>query len=161
VLAFGWFHAITILHSYRNFERLVLRSTQAGHVIRGPELKEAVAPLLREPVLKPYVEVMMASWMAISPVNLRDKLQVNSRATRIVPIGRLIYRQAFLLALNGQSEEALQLFDQAVRVFPDYLAEARADLAQLDRDYPGRLSALSARAAGGITDSHGTRKIDK
>jgi len=161
VLVFGWFHAITVLQSYRDFERLAIRATEAGNIIRGSELKKALASPHRDPVLKPYVEATMSAWMTISPDHLREKLQVNSRAMRVVPIAYLVYRQVFLLALNGQSLEAMQLFDQAARVFPEYLAGVRDELMQLNRVYPGRFSALLDRRAAGFTDSRGARKSDK
>lgn len=151
VLAFSWVHAVTTLHSYRTFERFAF-SMSTERVVRGGEgLAETLTPLHREPVIKPYVELAMSFWLTISEEHLREKLDLNSRAMRFAPMGSVLCRQAFLLAMNGRREEALQLLERAIRVFPEELGDVIMVLTRLSGIYPDRFSPLLDVAVSSIT----------
>jgi O-antigen ligase len=146
-LGLGWLNVITMLHSYRGFERLLHRAAVRDTTL-GPEFQASLAPLLREPVLRLHVERALAGSMSISPDRLQDKLEVNTRAMRITPSPFTVYRQVFLLALSGRHQDAAQLLDQAGRVYPGRLAEVNNALVQLSEKYPESFLPLLRRSPG-------------
>ena len=94
-----------------------------------------------ESLLSPYAEMFMGAFTDISADNLGAKLELNDRAMRFVPTQPVVYRQAFLLAQNGQIEQARQLLEQAIWSYPAHVNEYR-QLAQLAEKDPAHFSAL-------------------
>lgn len=125
----GVFALGSVLHAYRDLELLlyprVLPKNQAEIVARN----EALMDLHRDTLLAPYVEMTYAGIIVADRDHLKDKLALNSRVLRLMPVPELAYRQVLLLALNGEREAALLQLDRAVAVFPDklkyFIPEAR------------------------------------
>jgi hypothetical protein len=74
--------------------------------------------LHRDTLLAPYVELTYAGIIIPNRNNLSDKLALNGRVLRLLPVPELAYRQVLLLGLNGERDAALLQLDRAVAVFP-------------------------------------------
>ena len=121
MIAAGVFALGSVLHAYRDLESLmyprVLPKNRAEVVARNEGLLE----LHRNTLLAPYVEMTYAGIIVADRINLKDKLALNARVLRLMPVPELAYRQVLLLALNGERDAALLQLDRAAAVFPDRL----------------------------------------
>jgi O-antigen ligase len=113
----------SVLRSYRDLELLmyppVLPQTQAELVKRNEGLLE----LHRDTLLAPYVELTYAGIMVADRNNLQDKLALNRRVLRFLPVPELAYVQVVLLGLNGERDAALLQLERAAAVFPHRLKD--------------------------------------
>ncbi|MBK9161772.1 MAG: O-antigen ligase C-terminal domain-containing protein [Nitrosomonadales bacterium] len=92
-------------------------------------------------LLSPYAELFMSSYVAVNDDRLKEKLALNSNAVRFIPESQAVYRQAFLLAQDGQMGPAKQVLEQAIWSYPRNKDAHRLldDLAEKD---PAHFSAL-------------------
>ena len=74
--------------------------------------------------MAPLVELGLARTISVDTDHLKDKLAVNGRAMQLFPIDDVVYRQAMLLALNGEQEEAQRLWTLATLSYPEELQMA-------------------------------------
>ena len=89
-----------------------------------------------------YVELTHPEWVVSDSSPVGDKLALNSRVIRFAPILEVAYRQAILLAADGQSAAALDALRLARAAYPqgERIAAARiAALAESQRDLFGPL----------------------
>lgn len=140
LLAAGFFNALTLWYSYRDFEQ--------AFALRSPGLppsKEFAAILSRRqnnPVLEPHIEFIAADYIMINRDQLQDKLDLNGRAMRFFPANIIVYRQALLLAMDGQVQAAQDLFVRAMRVYPSMLPRITMTLRELAALYPAEFAPL-------------------
>lgn len=92
-------------------------------------------------LLSPYADLFMSSYTEVNDDRLGDKLALNSRVVRFIPIAQVVYRQAFLLAQNGQAEQARRVFEQAVWSYPGN-TDAKQQLVKLAQKDPAHFAAL-------------------
>jgi len=92
-------------------------------------------------LLSPYADLFMSSYVEVNADRLQPKLALNSKVIRFIPIAQVVYRQAFLLAQNGQFEQAKQTLGQAIWSYPGN-AEAHQQLVRLAEKDPAHFSAL-------------------
>jgi O-antigen ligase len=126
---------------YRNMERMLAESP-ASEANEKVSPGNTLAQLLRSPLLSPYAELFMSQRMMIDGQYPKQKLALNTRVLRFVPIGLVAYRQALLLAQDGQSEQAKRVWEQAMWSYPEDLPRHTADLVALATKDPTRFSAL-------------------
>jgi Virulence factor membrane-bound polymerase, C-terminal len=94
------------------------------------------------PLLQPYAELFMNNWVDVNAEDLHEKLALNERATRFVPISVVVYRRAALLAQAGRQEEARLQIERAIWSYPaDFPAQSK-ELAVLAQKDPEHFSAL-------------------
>ena len=87
-------------------------------------------------LLSPYAELFMSSLIEINNERLKEKLELNTRVMRFVPIGAVVYRQALLLAQAGRQAQARAMLEQAIWSYPGNFADARRQMAELaEKDY--------------------------
>lgn len=79
---------------------------------------EQVMTVHRESLLSSYSEIAVSRGIALDKENLSGKLAVNGRAMHAAPINEIAYRQAILLGLNGQHQEAARQYDLAAAAYP-------------------------------------------
>jgi O-antigen ligase len=146
MVAAGVFALGSVLHAYRDLELLmyprVLPKNRAELVARNEGLLE----LHRDTLLAPYIEMTYAGIIVADRVNLKDKLALNSRVLRLMPVPELAYRQVLLLALNGERGAALLQLDRAAAVFPDRLQNFVAQAGQAARQEPAALGEIANKA---------------
>ena len=92
-------------------------------------------------LMSPYAEIFIIALTDINADHLDAKIVLNGRAMRFIPTQPVVYRQAFLLAQNGQIEEAKRLLEQAIWSYPSNANEHNL-LAQLAEKDPARFAAL-------------------
>jgi len=93
------------------------------------------------PLLSPYVDMFMSSYMLVNANQLQSKLAQNSRVMRYIPVAQVVYRQAFLLAQDGQIDLSKQTLAQAVWSYPENIA-AHRQLQELAQKDPAHFAAL-------------------
>jgi Virulence factor membrane-bound polymerase, C-terminal len=125
-----------VLPAYREFERLIF--TPAAHE-PPPEaaFREAITRLYGEPLLVPYLDLVLAHGVTPDPDHLSEKLALTSRAMHFVPGSVVVYRHALLLALAGEREIAQAQLESARRVYPNEAGAVAADLEPRARAQPG------------------------
>lgn len=146
MVAAGVFALGSVLHAYRDLELLmyprVLPKNRAEVVARN----EGLLQLHRDTLLAPYVEMTYAGIIVADRVNLKDKLALNTRVLRLMPVPELAYRQVLLLALNGERDAALLQLDRAAAVFPDRLQNFVAEAEQAAQREPAALGEIARKA---------------
>jgi O-antigen ligase len=139
LLAVGMLYAVSLVRNYRDFERLF----ETGGV--RPETSEfasAVSRAHREPLLAPYAELAIATTMGLGTERLREKREINSRVMRFAPIAGVVYRQAILLALEGNQDGAAREFARAASVYPGELEATLKILREAAARHPVELTPL-------------------
>ena len=139
VISVGAVNALSLLYSYRGFERLF---TQKPAMPDARQLDTILSQAYRDPVLEPYAELTASFGITVDRDNLREKLESNHRVMHFAPIDEVVYRQALLLAMNGESEAALRQFERAMRVYPGELQNAIAKLRELVVKHPDEFKPL-------------------
>lgn len=139
----GVFALASVLHAYRDLELLmyprVLPKNRAEVVARNEGLLE----LDRDTLLAPYVEMTYAGIIVADRNNLKDKLALDRRVLRLMPIPEIAYRQVLLLGLNGERDAALLQLDRAVAVFPYLLKGFVADADKAAQREPAALGEIA------------------
>jgi O-antigen ligase len=104
--------------------------------------RDALVAVHRGSLLSPYAELFMSSLIEVNDDHLREKLELNTRVMRFVPIGMVTCRQSLLLAQAERQEEAKAVLEQAIWSYPAEFAKTREQLAGLAGKDPARFSAL-------------------
>jgi O-antigen ligase len=139
LLAVGALYAVSVLQNYRDFERLFA----VGAVKPGTEEFASVASRAhREPLLTPYAELAITTAMTLDRERLREKREINARVMRFAPIAGVVYRQAILLALDGELESAERQLVRASRVYPGELPTAIKIMSEEVAKHPAELAPL-------------------
>ena len=107
----------------------------------GFQSRAGLIALQDAPLLLPYVELFMTSLIEVNADHQGEKLALNARVIRFMPISSVVYRQAFLLAQNGQKEQAQQQYKEALWSYPDYQS-AHQKLVVLAQKDPAHFAAL-------------------
>ena len=146
MLAAGYFTLGSVLLAYRDLELLmyprVLPQNREEIVARN----EALLKLHRDTLLAPYVEMTYAGIIVADRNNLQDKLALNQRVLRLLPVPELAYRQVLLLGLNGERDAALAQLDRAVAVFPYRLKDFVTQAEKAAQDEPQALGIIAEKA---------------
>ncbi|MDO8412664.1 MAG: Wzy polymerase domain-containing protein, partial [Gallionellaceae bacterium] len=106
------------------------------------QIYDEIAPLQEQTLLlRPYVDRVLGEtgWNHIA-----DHRALNERVMRFTPISSVVYRQALLLARDGQQAAARLQLERAIWTFPGSfpaMQQQLEGLARLDRD-PTRFPAL-------------------
>jgi O-antigen ligase len=92
-------------------------------------------------LLSPYANLFIVPLVEVNADRIKQKIAFGAIVMRFTPIAPVVYRQAFLLAQDGQLEPAKQLLDQAIWSYPGN-KNARQQLLDLAEKDPARFSAL-------------------
>lgn len=132
---------VQLMMGYRDMERMLMPNS-APDADSKNAARNTLSSLHRVPLLSPYSELFMSQQMAVNGQYLKEKLALNTRVTRFVPIGVVVYRQALLLAQNGQVEQAKTMWNQAAWSYPGDLVVQQKNLTALAAKDPAHFSAL-------------------
>lgn len=144
VIMAGAFNALSLVYGYRDFERLFTKESDA---LGDPQLGALLSKAQADPLLEPYAELAASFGIIVDRENLREKLELNSRVMHFAPIDDVVYRQALLLALNGEPDAAQRQFVRAARVYPAGVQSVTARLRDLAVKYPEEFTPLLELAA--------------
>ncbi|MBI3480159.1 MAG: O-antigen ligase C-terminal domain-containing protein [Nitrosomonadales bacterium] len=108
-----------------------------------------VYPLIRKGLMvahdgtlvSPYAEMMIYMYADLDAEHLKQKIALGANVLRYSPVPQVAYRQAFFLAMDGQLDQAKQLFEQAIWSYPGNAAVHR-QLVELAEKDPAHFSAL-------------------
>lgn len=92
-------------------------------------------------ILSPYADFFTSSYTLVNKDHLDEKILFNDKVMRFMPVAQVAYRQAYLLAQDGQTEKAEKMFEQALWSYPDN-AEERQQLKNLAAKDPAHFAAL-------------------
>lgn len=149
----GCVNLAAVIPAYRNFEQLVFHAgPQASTASSDREFGDALMRVHSEPLLRPYVELAIAYGVSVDPEQLRDKLELVTRAVHFAPVAVLAYRQALLLALAGDAGAAREQLERSLRVYPREHAAVAAELEILARRYPSEMTPLLELATSKIAE---------
>jgi O-antigen ligase len=144
IILLGCVNLAAVLPPYRDFERLVFGTEPGGG---GQDFTAAMTRAYRDPLLEPYVELAFALGAPAGTGDLREQLELNTRAMRFAPVAAVVQRQAVLLALSGSHEAARVQLDQALRAYPGEVAALVPELEELARRHPAEVGPLLELAA--------------
>lgn len=143
ILLLGALSLAQLHQSYRKLEAgLALRPQSAQDAAYPERVRDALLAVYDHALLRSYAELFLTSLIEPSPEHLADKLAMNGRALRFVPIATVAYRHAWLLALDGRTEEAQRQIERAIWSYPHNYAKAHAELQRLALSDPGHFAAL-------------------
>jgi O-antigen ligase len=138
----GGYVILTTYTRYLAFERALYASSAMSPGMGDDVISEQLKRNYRDLTLAPNVELIVARSFPLSEDRLAEKIQLNSRVIRFAPNSQVVFRQAVLLALAGETAESERLFRQAVRVYPASLSQYLARLRELAVSYPTRMQPL-------------------
>ena len=87
-------------------------------------------------------ELYMTNMVEINTENLADKRALNGRVMRYVPISPVVYREAILLALSGELEQAKLQITRAIWSYPADFVGVRRQLDIMASKDPAHFAAL-------------------
>jgi O-antigen ligase len=147
----GFFTLGSVLQAYRDLELAmyprILPKNREEIVLRN----ETLLKLHRDTLLAPYVELTYAGIIVADRSNLEDKLALNRRVLRILPVPELAYLQVTLLGLNGEHDAALLQLDRAAAMFPYRLKQYVPTLENAAQYEPGALGEIAQKAREKLT----------
>ena len=142
ILMLGLVLLVQLFTGYRELERaLAIRSASSADKVR-PYAFAISWCRAQHNILSPYTEVSISSLIDVSDDHIAEKLALNTRVMRFVPIAPVVYRQAFLLAQAGRHEQARTLLEQAIWSYPGDFVRAQQQLVRLVEKDPAHFSAL-------------------
>ena len=92
-------------------------------------------------LLSPYAELYIFLDSEVNADLIKQKLALGANAMRFIPTAQVVYRQAFLMAQDGQLAGAKQLMEQAIWSYPGN-GDAHQLLVSLAEKDPAHFSAL-------------------
>jgi hypothetical protein len=117
ILLLGWMAAANTYQDYRTLQSLHRVQSRAA-VPDGRSTTDVLLELQRNSLFTPFVELVLSRLIALNRERLADKVAVNDAVMHFAPAADVVYRQAILLALDGQKDAAHLQWDQAVANYP-------------------------------------------
>ena len=143
VLLLGAVTLVQLRIGYQQLEQtLRIRPASAADRSAFERIRDTLVAVHGGSLLSPYAELFMSSLIEVSDDHLKEKLELNTRVMRFVPIGMVAYRQSMLLAQAGRQDEARAVLEQAIWSYPAEFPGAGKQLAALAGKDPARFSAL-------------------
>jgi hypothetical protein len=138
--------ALSLVQIVQGYQRLGNALVMRGMASKDPRYvqrtRDELLAVHEYAMLSSYSELFIASMMDPSADHLKEKLDLNTRALRFIPIAPLTYRQAWLLAHSDRPDEAKTQLGHAIWSYPHEFAQAKGELEELARKDPARFSAL-------------------
>jgi hypothetical protein len=132
-----------LFSGYRVLENLSYLRVEGGDVAGYyARLRSGIAQLHGQLLLQPYTDLLTSPMIEVDEKNLSYKLALNTRLERYVPVAQVVYRQALLLAQDGQIEAAEAEMERAIWAYPRDYGAAESLLRELAARDPTRFNAL-------------------
>ena len=143
MLVLGALSLTQMFLGYKRLENaLVMRGKTGTDRSLVPRVQDELMAVHQSPLLGSYADLFIASTMELSADHLEQKLELNERALRFIPIAPVVYHQVSLLALSDRQAEAKAQLERAIWSYPMDYPTARTELEELARKDPARFSAL-------------------
>lgn len=138
ILVLGLATLHSLFSSYKQLER-ILHGGLDSHRTTSEGISENIRNLSRiqrESLFSDYVPFTYAIHMDTDRNNLKDKIAVCENAIRFSPLNIVVYKLAWLLALDDKRPEAILALRRAFATHPSYAPTARRDLSALILNFP-------------------------
>ncbi len=148
VLAAGIATLEGVLSDYRNFERWYERadaSQRKGVPLSAAQMKN-LADQRATSLFAGYYDLLASELLPLNRENLDAKLELNGRVLRFIAIPTVVFRQAVLLSLKGEHEEAGRVFSRLATMYPGAFPDNLQRLEQLVVEDPATFGALAGEA---------------
>lgn len=128
---------------YRTMESLNSLRYEAGNeAAYYGEMKRGIAQLQGDLLLQPYADMLVSRMIEIDPRDLAYKLELNGKVERYIPTAEAVYRQAMLLAQNGDTDAAQAATERAIWAYPGDYGMAEAQVRRLAERDPAHFNGL-------------------
>ena len=142
LLLFALLSLFQLRSGYRELEdALALRTSTMNDIESAQRFQESLHKLRGMPLLSPFAELYLSAFINVTGDGLRENLALNTRVAHTFPIEGVSYRQAMLLAQDGQLKQAEQEWEQAIWSYP-FALDQRNRLEALAEKDPEHFSAL-------------------
>jgi O-antigen ligase len=143
IILLGLLSIVQLQQGYQRLEHaLASRPKSADDHSAGQRMREGVIEVHGYPLLQPYAELFMNNWIDVNADELEQKLALNERAMKFVPIATVVYRRACLLAMADKQDEARLQIERAIWSYPaDFPVQSKELAALADKD-PEHFAAL-------------------
>lgn len=143
ILLLGLVTLVQLHNGYRVLQQtLAIYPESSNNYAALARIREGLAAVHRGSLLSPYVELPLSGQIVVNGERPKEKLALNTRVMRFMPIGAVVYRQAMLLAQDDRQEQAKSMLEQAIWSYPNGFADARRQLAELAEKDSEHFSAL-------------------
>jgi hypothetical protein len=143
MLLLGVLSLVQLFQGYKKLETsLKLRPMSSSDPTFSPRMRDSLLGVYDYALLRPYAELFMTGMIEPSADHLAEKLAMNERAMRFVPIAPVVYRQAWLLALAGRLPAAKAQLKQALWSYPGDFKASLIELQEMALKDPVHFSAL-------------------
>jgi len=131
------------MQGYKHLEHaLAFRGMAAKDQAYVARARDELLAAHQYPLFSSHAEMFIANMMEPSADHLREKLELNERTLRYIPVATVVYHQAWLLAWSDRPIEAREQLEKAIWAYPTDFANARAELDELVRKDPARFAPL-------------------
>ena len=143
ILLLGIVSLVQFQHGYQLLERtLASRPKSAGDNDFAQRMRAQLLDVHGTPLLQPYAELFMNTWIEVSADELDNKLALNERAMNFVPISTVVYRRAWLLAQADKQDEARLQIERAIWSYAADFPLREKELTALAQKDPEHFTAL-------------------
>lgn len=143
ILALGLLLLIQLFNGYRELESvLAIRPASTADRASVIRFRDGLVAVHSGVLLSPYAELAISALIEINGDHIKEKLALNTRVMRFVPIAPVVYRQVMLLAQDDQPELAKTTMVQAIWSYPGDFASAHKMMVGLVDNDPKHFSAL-------------------
>ncbi len=138
----GWATMAQLQMDYSDLKVTLATQAASGNTPDSvSRTKEGLTALRKSVLLAPYADLFASSFTEINPQDVKAKLASNGAVMRYIPTAESTYRQALLLAQDGQLDAAKKLYEQAIWSYPGN-AGVHGLLMALQQHDPEHFSAL-------------------
>ena len=138
----GLLSLIQLRIGYQQLKDTLAIRPVSGNVAEAYEhIRAGLAVVHGGSLLSPYADLFMSSYTRVNASHIKEKLALNTKVIRFIPMAAAVYRQAFFLAQDDQIDQAKLVLEQAIWSYPGN-ADAQQQLLALAGKDPEHFSAL-------------------
>jgi len=143
IILLGAISLLQGLQSYRHLEKaLSFRSLATKDHSYVSRARDEFMAAHQYPLFGSYAELFIAGMLQPSADHLKEKLELNGRALRYIPVAPVAYHEALFLALSERDAEAKDMLMKAIWAYPADFLKARIELEEMARKEPVRFNPL-------------------
>lgn len=135
ILALGYIALSSTFLDYRRLEN-ILRTKPDGDSVAALSRIDELSHLRRESLFEDYVPLTFAHILDVNREALQDKIIICKLAIQFSPVNAVVFKLAWLHALNGDQNESILALQRAMATHPAYIPTARKELVTLIDKFP-------------------------
>lgn len=143
ILVLGLVSLLQWQQGYLRLEQVLSMQPQSAQDRDVPKrIRDGLIQLYGIALVQPYAELFLNSWIDMGTDHLQQNLELNERAAKFIPISNVVYRRAWLLALDNQADAAAEQMERAIWAYPHDFPMRKQELADLAQKDPAHFAAL-------------------